>query len=272
MNKIKFIVTCLIFFTSTNYYSQDFDGFKYVVIDSKDYITKEDDYYKICNKIANYFNSKGFETLIGSDFLFFPKELNKNLCKGLYVKYHINENEVILMFNNCKREVIKNLRGTNLFSYEKSLISIFDELDKQNYYSYNENLTPIIDDEIIVQKNNKSEAEIKKYLDNNKIDQIEGIYKSYKSDDYFKIGIVKENDNYKAIVLESNKSNWINGEIKAEFESTAVEGVFSIKYYNTTKKPIETFANIEGGLLNVELKEQNGDDNSMKFLKLYPKK
>ena len=101
---------------------------------------------------------------------------------------------------------------------------------------------------------------------------IEGIYKSYKSDEYYKLGIRKVDDSYKAIVLESNKPIWKIGEIKAEFESTAVEGVFSIKFYNQNKILIETFANLEGALITVEYKNPEGEDTNMKFLKLYPKK
>ena len=272
MRTIKHFLTLIIFFQFNNFYCQDFDGYKYLVIDNFDYISKSKDFNKISNKVVEYFNSKGYETIIGNDVLNFPIELKKNICAGLFVNYILNENDVSLIFSNCKRQVIKSLTGKDLFSYENSLSTIFNILDGQNYYTYNEKLTPTFDEVLVLNKIDKNEDEIKKYLDSNKIESIEGIYKSYKSDEYNKIAIIKDKDIYKAILLESNMSNWTNGEIKAEFESTSVDGVFSTKYYNADKKSIETFANIEGGLLSVELKSLNGEDATTKYLKLYPKK
>lgn len=272
MKNLKKFISIFFLLLSISNFAQDFDGFKYVVIDNKDYRTKEDDKYEISAMTAQFFKSKGFETVIGSDSSFYPTDLNRNICNGLYVKYFITNNAVSLIFSNCKREIMKNLIGSTETTYEDSLKSIFSELNKQNNYSYDENLTPTIEIPVSVEKVNKSEVELKIYFDSNKIEPIEGIYKSYKSDEYYKIGIIKVDDIFKAIVLETNKPDWGNGEIKGEFESTAVEGVFSIKFYNGNKKLIETFANLEGGLMTVELKNQEGEEINMKFLKLYPKK
>jgi hypothetical protein len=37
------------------------------------------------------------------------------------------------------------------------------------------------------------------------------------------------------------------------------------------KTSIETFANLEGGLINIEFKNPNGENEDIKLLKLYPK-
>ena len=173
--------------------------------------------------------------------------MNLNICKGLFVNYTTYESSITVHFYNCNKETIKNFTFSSHGNLKDNLKSFFDEINKLKYHSYNENSTPKIQVPIIVQKDSKNEIELKSYYDTNKIDLIEGIYKSYKSDEYYKLGIIKVDDIYKAIVLESNKPIWEVGEIKAEFESTAVEGVFSIKFYNQNKILIETFANLEGG-------------------------
>ena len=43
------------------------------------------------------------------------------------------------------------------------------------------------------------------------------------------------------------------------------------KYFMGDKTSIETFANLEGGLINIEMKNPNGENNDLKLLKLYPK-
>jgi hypothetical protein len=60
---------------------------------------------------------------------------------------------------------------------------------------------------------------------------------------------------YKAIIIESELPQWEKGDVKAIFETTAAEGVFSTKYFMAGKTSIETFSNLEGGLINIEIKK-----------------
>jgi hypothetical protein len=137
-------------------------------------------------------------------------------------------------------------------------------------YSYNKSITKTIAYPE-VENISMDENELKSYFDSTKLDPIEGIYKTYKSDSNYKLGIIKVADKFKAIIIESNLPQWRKGDIKIVFESTAAEGVFSIKYYMADKTSIETFANSIGGLITVELKNQTGENDDIKLLKLYPK-
>lgn len=271
MKQIKRIIIVLILILSNINFAQELDGYKYVVVDNKDFRSK-DDTYGISENLAQFFKSKGYEIIIGRDNLIYPTDLNLNICKGLFLNYATFGSTIVVYFYNCNKELINTFSCSSYGNLKDNLKSFFEEINKLKNHSYNENLTTKIQVPIIVQKDSKNEIELKSYYDTNKIDLIEGIYKSYKSDEYYKLGIIKVNDIYKAIILESNKPIWEVGEIKAEFESTAVEGVFSIKFYNQNKILIETFANLEGGLITVELKNLEGEDTNMKFLKLYPKK
>jgi hypothetical protein len=271
MKQINKIIIGLILILSNINFAQELDGYKYVVFDNNDFRSKNDT-YGISENLAKFFKSKGYEIIIGRDNLIYPTDLNLNICKGLFVNYTTSESSIVVYFYNCNKELIKSFSFLANGNTKDNLNSFFEEMNKLKNHSYNENLTPKIQVPIIVQKDYKNEIELKSYYDTNKIDLIEGIYKSYKSDEYYKLGIIKVDDIYKAIVLESNKPIWEFGEIKAEFETTAVEGVFSIKFYNQNKILIETFANLEGGLITVELINPEGEDTNMQFLKLYPKK
>jgi len=177
---------------------------------------------------------------------------------------------VTLNFYNCKQELIKEVNGKASANFENALKRIFNQLDENSYYSFDGSLTPKITYPE-VENINKDENELKAYYESTKLEPIEGIYKTYKSDSNYKIGIFKVGELYKAIIIESDYPHWKRGDVKAIFESSAAEGVFSTKYYIGNKTSIETFANLEGGLINIELKNQNGENGDIKLLKLYPK-
>lgn len=137
-------------------------------------------------------------------------------------------------------------------------------------YSYNKSITKTIAYPE-VENISMGENELKSYFDSAVLEPIEGIYKTYKSDSSYKLGIIKVADKLKAIVIESDLPQWKKGDVKMIFESTALNDVFSIKYYMADKTSIETFANLTGGLITVELKNQTGENEDIKLLKLYPK-
>jgi len=137
-------------------------------------------------------------------------------------------------------------------------------------YSYDKSITKTIAYPE-VENISMDENELKSYFDSKKSDPIEGIYKTYKSDSNYKLGIIKVADKLKAIVIESDLPQWKKGDVKMIFESTALDDVFSVKYYMGDKTSIETFANLVGGLITVELKNQTGGNDNIKLLKLYPK-
>jgi hypothetical protein len=269
------ILTFIVFaFFSTISQAQDFDGYKYIVVSKPDYGRLGKDKYKIGYNIANYFRKKKYEVIFGNDTELFPNELKFNPCLGLIVNINHPSSppyEVTVNFINCKNESVKEITGKASASFENALNRIFNQLDKIETYSFNGELSPKFDFPT-VENINKTEDELKSYFDSAKLDPIEGIYKSYKSKSSYKIAILKINDIYKAIIIESDFPHWQRGDVKSIFETTTVEGVYSAKFFLANKTSIETFANIEGGLFTVELKNSDGSDDNLIFLKLYPKK
>jgi S1-C subfamily serine protease len=125
-----------------------------------------------------------------------------------------------------------------------------------------------------VESTGETETSIIEYFDKNTIDEIEGIYKSYQSEQlgYYKIGIKKYGSKYKAIIIESDLNHWKTGEVKAVFETSSMKGFYSTKWYRGNKTPFETFALMENpALLTVEFKDaKTGEKRTDKFIKMYP--
>lgn len=119
-----------------------------------------------------------------------------------------------------------------------------------------------------------SEDSIKSYLLSRQLDPIEGIYKSYQIEGmpYYKIGIVKKENKFKAIIIESDLKFWKPGEVKALFEPSSMKGFYSVKWYMGNKIPYESFANMENdALLSIELKDiKTGGKRQDKFIKMFP--
>jgi hypothetical protein len=119
----------------------------------------------------------------------------------------------------------------------------------------------------------EDETSIRAYLDKGKLDDIEGIYKSYNGQ-FYKIAIKKYDYYYIAIVLDSyDKSKWKTGMVKAYFEESAEEGTYAMTWIMGDKSRKETIAKMEDeALLKFVLPlGEFGERTTVKFLKLYPK-
>ena len=269
MTKTNKTLIILMLILSNINFAQEFNGYKYIIVSNllnydEEYI---EDYFKISEQVSDYFIKKNMIVIKGFDAEL-PRELKFNLCLGLQVKVSNWDKYLQLKFANCKNEQIKSI-----FEKDRSdaLLKVFEKLDQNPSYFYDEKLTPFFEYPT-VENINKNEDELKAYIDSTKIDAIEGIYKSYQSNSNYKLGIFKDGDLYKAIIIESDYLHWKKGDLKAIFESTAADGVFSTKYFMKNKTSIETFANLEGGLLSIELKGKNEKKDDVKLLRLYPKK
>lgn len=117
------------------------------------------------------------------------------------------------------------------------------------------------------------EKSFKEYLDSNKIDHVEGIYKTV-SGKYYRLGIKKEDEtHYNVIVIDSeDKKMWKQGSIKAYLEKSSSESLFSIRWFLGDKTPYETICTFQKpAILKLILPiGLNGANQECVFLKLYP--
>jgi hypothetical protein len=279
MKLLKNISLILILFLSNINFAQEsndpivlFNGYKYMIINDLDYGAKGNDIYGIRSELFKHLTDRGLKIIDGSNPLIFPSDLKFNNCLGLKVNIYHRDWDINIEFINCKNKIIKNING-NKSTLEDALKEVIRKIDNI-YYTFEENLTPKIDYPKI-ENVNKNETELKAYFDTTKLDPIEGIYKTYKSNGLnLKLAIVKFENEYKAITLEPEASHWNIGDVKIIFENTAVDGVFTAKWFMKDKSFQEIFANLEGGLISLDLDNNKESDEkiTINFLKLYPKK
>ena len=180
---------------------------------------------------------------------------------------------------NCKGEIVfeSHSSASHLgYYYDNNVRLAMEKAFKpisSMHYQFNLTLKPEIEYPL-VETTSENEESIKKYLESNKLETIEGIYKSYQSDNLanYRIGIIKKNDMFKAIILESDLVQWKPGEVKAIFEQSSMRGIYSVKWYLANKTPYETFSSMDNeALLTIELKDpKTGEKRLDKFIKMFP--
>jgi S1-C subfamily serine protease len=279
MNKQIKLLIILLFITVTTF-GQTLDGYKYVYVQTLTYQNGGTDIWGISSKLRTGFANKGFIVLTESATR--PKEVEQDPC--LLVRCFINHtnivygtNEVTITLKNCKNEILlTNTGGAKAMSvqddFNKATKRAFSVIENMTY-NFNSSRTPQIDFPI-VEKTAETEESIRTYLLSSKIDPIEGIYKSYQSDQlsYYKFGIIKQGDKFKAIIIDSDLKHWNTGEVKAVFEQSSMKDLYSVKWNKGNKEPFETFGLLENdGLLSIEFKDpETGGKRQDKFIKMFP--
>lgn len=267
-------------------FSQTFNGYKYAYVNTIKYQNGQADIYGVTSEVITRLKNKGFYLLRNS----WPKEAKNDECLVLFcnithsnVKYVLGQPstiaEVKLTFSNCKNEIvyeIENKAVNGWYTFSTNLIRAVEKSFKTIdliSYNFNSSKTPEKDYPKI-EITDETEESMKLYLSSNKTSPIEGIYKSYQSDNlfYYKIGIIKKDDKYKAIIIESALKQWKAGEVKAYFEPSSMKGFYSAKWYMGDKTSYETFALMENeAILSIEFKNpKTGEKRTDKFIKMYP--
>lgn len=281
----KIFLACLAMFVLTVLsFGQTLDGYKYVYVQTLTYNNGGTDIWNISGMLRTWFSKKGFIVLTNNSTS--TEELKKDPCLLLTCEVnHTNvisgTNRVTIILKNCKQEVIHTKTGGAMGwslqdDYNKATKRAFEEVNSMKYvFTPEKSVTKELEKSLpTLEMTGLTEEYIKKYLSDNKLDLIEGIYKSYQSDGmpYYKIGVIKSGDKYKAVIIESELSYWKAGELKAVFEPSSMRGFYSVKWYMGNKIPYETFGSMDNAaLLSVELKDQqSGEKRQDKFIKMFP--
>ena len=115
-----------------------------------------------------------------------------------------------------------------------------------------------------------TEDSIKVYLRTKRYSQIEGIYKNYSnSGDAYKIAILKDNDRYLGIILDSDNDLWQKNDIKIilnHIESNA----FDVEFFDMNRQKINAIAQLEDDRVLQFSAPINGEMYNFGFLKVYP--
>ena len=121
------------------------------------------------------------------------------------------------------------------------------------------------------------EEDIREYLDNNIIENIEGIYTSTGlTGNTYKVAILKKGFKYHASVIETNNSNFEIGDLKMIIEESSVNTIFSIKYFMGDLSEKTSIANFEKkAIISFKVGQTNYSGQlqalDVLFYKIYPK-
>ena len=114
-----------------------------------------------------------------------------------------------------------------------------------------------------------SEAKVRAYMDDQKLDPVEGVYNyaAAAGEITYKVALLKKDFKYFGYILESSSDKWTPGKIKFRLDETAYENIFEMNWVmsrgkNETKSP--------SLYKNQQLKFVIGD-RKMYLHKIYPK-
>lgn len=291
---MKYILSILFLVNLNILNAQILDNYKYVTVLPTEFAGGRHDPYNIENRISIVLQAKGMIFLDNTAKDEWPLEAINNPQKIAFISILATKKpnawncgivKISILDYNNKQIVNKSIRSIQsvcwspyLCCYEKWGDAITKYLEKINY-------TPNIKesliheqqkkDNIIVEKTTESEQSLKNYFNNNKLSDIEGIYRSIQTviEGNYTLGIKKYGDEFKVIVIESDQSNWKQGEVKAIIKSSSMNNVFFVSWFMDNKIPYETIGSLaETGFLSIELKDNKSDKKiNERFIKIYPK-
>lgn len=184
-------------------------------------------------------------------------------------------NELTITFISCDQQWWQFKNTTPFIG--TSMDRVYNKLKRINGY-----VSPVYSKylrrELPFTKTSWTEYQIKEHFKKYGADQIEGIYERTNagiiSDDIsmpkYRIGIIKEDNEYKMVYLDgaTNYEDWSEGEIKAELIETATPTLFKLRWRMGNKSINEDpYATFETGLMNIIWPEEWQDGL---YIKLFP--
>lgn len=266
--------------------SLDFDNFltgvkyAYIKLDNYDvqHITQVPNSSKAyaVKGLVSYLEAIGFKNVNWGNTENTPQNL-ASLCDLVLVSpsWDFEKNaykNISLHFASCRGDIFsfqssETISNRNTRSISNNFYNAFIKMyQRKSSYSQHHRLS--LQSEIT----SWTEEKLKNYLIEKKTDLPEGIYEklvSSPSDIKYKLGIIKDEDGYKLIYLSGaiNYSDWIEGEIKANLETTATAGFFKAqwKMFDKTINP-NAYVSFETGIMNLLMPSSEKST----YLKLFP--
>ena len=262
-----------------------FGPYKYLYLPALDDHFEEYAAHTISEEIAAVFTKKGFEILTDFDDAFLKNtEIMNNRCFVLACEIDdslvgIFNSTVKLTFYNCLAQRVFFTEGIASYgegeynirsATRKALVKI-----REMKYEFTPGFTPHYGYPEVGQTGLTS-IQLMEYFEKNKLDEIEGIYETAEADfvsGYYKFGIKKFGDSYKAVLFESNYKHWKQGEVKGEFKPGLLKGTYSSTWYLRDKVPAEAIAVLrENDTLSL-LFSKPGSENKIesKMKRIFPR-
>lgn len=287
----KLLLLFIVFSFSLQAQIENFNGYSFATIIPVEYKSGETDPYGIEKATREYLSDIGFPVVSinssnGKAYVNGKEWQPKEVCNILFFQVYpkkSSESIVILEALNCKQELVYRISGQGINwisnysdNYQRAVKNIFKKL-KSFKYSYDKSLatsppTPPKAKERLINENFdiNDERSVRKYLDAQRLESIEGIWNYLSADDTeYKLLILKDDYLYKAYILESNNDYvWSLGDLKAVFEPAAVNTVLTLNWIMGNKVTEEkSIATLDTGVIKFSLGDE---DEEVILYKVYP--
>jgi len=255
--------------------------FKYGTVETLMYKDDQVDIHGISSMIRKRFFKMGVK-VVGENKESWPQDLLDNPCLAFNTRIEaatrmLGRQKCIISLYDCNGINFYTNHGfgnaeTFQESFDIAIRKAFEDDLDANPYKFDPELA--IELKLReVERVSENEESAKNYFDNNPIDPIEGIYEWKEDKNFDRIAIRKEDQQYKAIVIDTNLDNWAKGEVKGYFQKSAIPNVFNLKWSDTNKMESETISFLdEKGNLSIELKKSDQTKYKIDFQKIYPDK
>lgn len=255
--KLKHLLLSIMMTVPSVSTAQELDGYNNLCIISKG------EGYGVVDIIRDFFIEKGFEVITNKD------EISKNrdermatvICTYSYEVKSSVGTFLTIEFTNMLGEKVITINGhANGWSTLKHEVrkSTQKALRSIKHNSFNPQKTPMPPTPRS-KYSSWSENDIKSYLATAK-DNFEGIYKSV-GNPYFKLAILKDEDHYISLVVDTDQQYWNNGDVNGTFDYVK-PNYYSTTFFYENYKKLETFSKVdETGILII------GD---FSYIKIFP--
>lgn len=249
--------------------AHEVNNYKYFCIDV------DENPYDIETRFGEEFQKQGF-FLMNREYYETLNARERNLVLFAEYTYYINysgPSSITLTLRNSSGEVVWSARGEGctLLSAKGDMKgatkNIMKSFKKLNYKFDESNLA---EPDFGHPFSTWSEDSIKTYLRTKRTSQIEGIYKNYSnSGDAYNIALLKYNDKYYGIVVDTDNKLWKNGETK--FVLTHIDGgAYDGEYYDYGHKKLNALCGFtDDRILQVKV-PYGGNTIEFGFLRIYP--
>ena len=238
---------------------------------------KDDMFYgKYRNLINTYLKGLGFENVAisSSEQAVLDRIVSLTQTATFKVKLDFTVNyisNVSFSFFTCNGDEFEFSKDVDYYinsSWDKFLLNTFKSMF---WYSvpfnkeYSLKLNSIITD--------WTEKKLLDHFEKNGLTDCEGIYEKFGSVEQYKIGLVKDKDDYKIIYLSGARNNfdWKEGDLKGTIRETSAKNIFKVDWIMSDKSVNKDvyLSTKEDHFLNFEFSDP-AIGSSSKYLKLYP--
>lgn len=268
MNRVLLVIG-LIIMSISSIFAHEVNKYKYFCLDV------EENPYGIEKRFLEEFQKAGF-FIMGNDYYDQLSPIEKAQTLFVEYDYFLNHNG-----DSWLKIILKNASGVTVWQNTgygctflsasgdfkkctKQIMSAFKRLK----YKFDESLASEQTD--LHPYSKWTEDSVKTYLRGKRISPIEGIYKNYSNDgNAYSIAILKHNDKYYGIIVESDNDLWKEGDTKIVLSH--IEGsAYDAEYYDLNHQKLNAIAGIKDNRLLEFSAPYRGDVMNFSFIKVFP--